>query len=331
MADTFDFDRSSPLNTTGFAWNPEQLLEEFADAGIVEVPIINIDNLTELNIFFQSDLSAGDETALNNVITGHVPRDFGIVIEGATGAAGQLPDRVALASAELNWFNNEGTIFKSHTVQDVIEEISSLTWLQTIAETNPEILISAPTIGGPVGETGGTGVQGDEGAQGNTGPDGDVGPAGDTGASGATGSDGLLGSTGSTGATGDSGLGDYEYAERNTELTTTSTTYIEYLKLTTSSLAAGDYRIGWFFCWAGEVSSRNVYVQIELDDTTTIDEVSQEPQEPTAEGSIVSSGFKKVTLGAGVHTFDMDLHREAGNPSKNVSLFVGRLELMRIL
>jgi hypothetical protein len=101
--------------------------------------------------------------------------------------------------------------------------------------------------------------------------------------------------------------------------------------MTTSDLPAGDYRVGFFFCWGGQLASRDVFVRIELDDTTIIDEVNQEPNEPTAEGSIISSGFKKVTLSAGVHTIDIDLHREPGNPTHDCTIRVGRIEIMRIL
>jgi hypothetical protein len=148
------------------------------------------------------------------------------------------------------------------------------------------------------------------------------------------GSTGSAGNTGAAGATGDAavgGLAGFEYAERTTELTTTSVDYVEYMRMTTSDLPAGDYRVGYFFCWGGQLSSRDVFVRIELDDTTTIDEVNQEPSQPTADGSIISSGFKKVTLSAGVHTIDMDLHREAGNPIHDCTLRIGRIEIMRIL
>ena len=334
MADTFDFDRPSPVNTTGFAWNPEQLLEEFAAAGIVEIPIINIDNLTELNIFFTVDLSAGDETALNNVITAHVPRDFGIVIEGATGAAADLPGGgVALASAELNWFNNENTIFESNTVQDVIEEISSLTWLQTLQEDDPDVLVNSPVIGG--GVAGATGEQGGQGPQGNTGVDGDVGGTGNTGAVGATGSDGLLGSTGAAGpagATGEAavgGLAGYEYHEDLTEKSTTSNSYVTYTTMTTSSLDAGDYRIGWVYDWKGSNSNRDFLACIEVDDV----EISCHREEPSQGSEAesqrhVNSGFRKITLTSGVHTIKLRYARESSPASSTI--YEAHLELMRV-
>jgi hypothetical protein len=339
MATAFQYNSTTPTNSQGLAFNVEQLRDEIlADVGITtELGQIVGQGTEDIEVRFIAALSGAEETALNAVVAAHIPTDFGIIVEGLTGEEGS--GDVALASAELNWFDNENTIFESHTVQDVIEEISSLTWLSNV---NPTVLLGAPILGDPgaIGLTGEQGEQGDQGTQGNTGLDGDDGPAGNTGVGGATGSDGLLGATGSAGNTGVAGatgeaavggLAGYEYAERTTELTTTSTTYVEYLKLTTSSLPAGDYRVGWFFCWAGEVSSRNVYVRLELDDTTQIDAVSQEPQQPTAEGSIVSSGFRKITLDAGVHTLDIDMHREPGQPSKSASLFAGRIELMRIL
>ncbi len=332
MATAFPYNSTTPVNNQDFSFNIEQLRDEIlADAGITtELGQIVGSGTEDIEVRFIASISGAEETALNAVVASHIPRDFGIIVEGLTGEAS---GNVALASAELNWFDNSGTIFQSHTVQDVIEEISNLSWLNLV---DGDILANAPILGA-IGDLGITGETGAQGPQGNTGSDGDDGPAGNTGASGATGSDGLVGSTGSAGntgsagATGEAGLTDYEYAERTTELTTTSETYIEYMRMTTSDLPAGDYRIAYFFCWAGQLSSRDVFVKIELDDTTVIDAVNQEPSQPTAEGSIISSGFKKVTLSAGVHTIDIDFHREAGNPVHDCTLRIGRLEIMRIL
>ena len=284
MATAFPYNSTSPVNNQGFAFNIEQLRDEvLADAGITTElgQIVGI-GLEDIEVRFIAALSGAEETALNAVVAAHIPRDFGIIVEGLTGEAS---GDVALSSAELNWFDNENTIFESHTVQDVIEEISSLSWLSLV---DLDVLANAPVLGS-IGELGTTGVTGEQGAQGNTGPAGDAGPSGNTGVGGATGSDGLLGATGSAGntgsagATGDSGLTDYEYSEKNIELTTTSITYVEYMKFTTSFLPAGDYRIGYFFCWGGQLSSRDVYVRLQLDDTI-FDEVKQEPGHPTSDG-----------------------------------------------
>lgn len=333
MSVSLQFNRSSPTNSQGFSFNIEQLREEIEENGIsVELEKITGIGLDTIVIQFAAALAPADDAALNGILGSHIPRDFGILVEGLTGEAS---GNVALASAELNWFDNTNTIFESHTVQDVIEEISSLAWLDLV---DLDVLANAPILGN-VGDLGETGATGEQGTQGNTGPAGDAGAAGNTGAGGATGSDGLVGSTGSAGNTGSAGatgeaavggLAGYEYHTDLVERSTTSNDYIEYTTMTTSSLEAGDYRIGWFYLWAVSHSNRDFHGRVLLDGSDVLLHHKEEP----SQGSEAETqrhglcGFVKRTLGAGVHTIKLEYKRGASPASSTI--YEAHFELMKV-
>lgn len=91
---------------------------------------------------------------------------------------------------------------------------------------------------------------------------------------------------------------------------TTSTTYIEKLKLTTPSIPAGDYMIQWSYQISTDKSSISVGARVHLDDTTLVMETNR--QMPTLDDYDPQAGFAKVTLSAAVHTFDLDFKTESG-------------------
>ena len=355
MATAFPYNSTTPINSQGFAFNIEQLREEIlADAGITtELGQIVGVGLEDIEVRFIASVSGAEETALNAVVAAHVPHDFGIIVEGLTGEAS---GNVALASAELNWFNNENTIFESHTVQDVIEEISSLSWLQNV---DLGILQAAPVLGNP-GDLGETGVTGEQGAQGNTGPAGDAGPAGNTGVGGATGSDGLVGVTGSAGPSGNTGVAgvagatgedgfvgsdgalgvtgatgvagatgsgaapDY-FVETSTK-TTNKQSWKQYTVWNTPSLVAGDYRFSWHFSYRIEGDEASD-VRIRDDDSTTLVNIRvDKPNDEALEQHV--SGFDFITLSAGSHTIDMD--RRIDGDDSDIKIYSARFELVKV-
>ncbi len=353
MATAFPYNSTTPVNSQGFAFNVEQLREEIlADAGITtELGQIVGSGTEDIEVQFIAALSGAEETALNAVVAAHVPSDYGIIVEGLTGEEGS--GNVALASAELNWFNNENTIFESHTVQDVIEEISSLSWLQNV---DLGVLEAAPILGNP-GELGTTGETGAQGPQGNTGPIGDAGPSGNTGVSGATGSDGLVGSTGSAGNTGvagatgedgfvgsDGALGATgpagatgeggstgagaapDYFVESTNKTTNKQTWKQYTNWATPSLVGGTYRFAWHLSYRIEGDEASD-IRIRDDDTTTLVNIRvDKPNDLSLEQHI--SGFDFVTLSAGSHTIDMD--RRIDGDDSTIKIFSARFELVKV-
>lgn len=211
-----------------------------------------------------------------------------------------------------------------HLVADQVVGVPSECQLQAnsalAGPAGPDGPQGDPGPQGPAGTDGADGPAGPAGADGPAGPagaDGADGPAGPAGADGADGADGPAGPAGADGADGAVGpqgpqgdpgpLAAYEHAADDTVSTTNSATYVEKLKLTTSSLAAGDYRIG-FSLELGNNNKRRSDFRVEVDDATTIAEAGS-PQTRNNNDYVAYSGFAVVTLTAGTHTVDVDFKR----------------------
>lgn len=79
----------------------------------------------------------------------------------------------------------------------------------------------------------------------------------------------------------------------------------EKLKLTTPSLPAGDYLIGWSMELANSNKDKCTMARVHLDDTTVLGEQCK-PKTQSNNEYVGWSGFKVVTLTAAVHTIDID-------------------------
>jgi hypothetical protein len=91
-------------------------------------------------------------------------------------------------------------------------------------------------------------------------------------------------------------------------------TYQQKLRMTTASLAAGDYRIGYSAEIASSHQNVPTEVKVEIDDTTIIAE-AMSPRTSVADQYVMVSGFAVQTLTAGVHTIDVD-YRSTGVTAK---------------
>jgi len=174
------------------------------------------------------------------------------------------------------------------------------------------------------------------GAQGNTGPQGPIGPTGPQGGPGNP-NPALVGNFPITVVSGSNvltlnsvGVGGSEFIRSDGESTTTSTFPVQKVRLTTSSLSAGTYRIGWSFEYGRDGSlfgSTAFNGRVQLDDT--IDLASYSPlHNGAAAGNFYSaSGFDYRTLTAGVHTVDIDFWGSTtGNTSR---IRNARIEILR--
>jgi len=117
---------------------------------------------------------------------------------------------------------------------------------------------------------------------------------------------------------------EYQYSESEAESTTTSTSYVEKLKLTTTSLPAGEYLIGWFFEMGQTSVSDTCDVKVELDDTTILANSLIEPKDAT--NWYGQSGFKKETL-SGIHDVDIDFRQINGSTAQ---IRRARIELIKV-
>jgi hypothetical protein len=107
------------------------------------------------------------------------------------------------------------------------------------------------------------------------------------------------------------------------ESTTTSATFQQKLRLTTTDLVSGEYRIGWYF----EVAQTNIQDAVEsrvrLNDVTEICGTIKEPKDTT--DWIPISGFYHTAL-SGQNTIDIDYREQRGNTAK---IRRARLEIWR--
>ncbi len=116
----------------------------------------------------------------------------------------------------------------------------------------------------------------------------------------------------------------FQYAESDIESSTTSATYQQKLKLTTPSLASGNYIVQW----AAEVrtTDQDMLIRCQLDDTTLINEHkhSTGTNGPDGTSTYFTSvgGFKRVALN-GIHNVDIDYHNDGGGTA-----FIKRVRIM---
>jgi hypothetical protein len=190
---------------------------------------------------------------------------------------------------------------------------------------------SAPTgDAGPQGPTGTTGATGPQGPTGDTGPQGPAGqgiPTGGTATQYLRKIDSSDYNTEWASAPVSVFGSDYNYVEDLTESLTTSTIYVQRLRLTTGTLPAGDYHIQWSGTQCSDKITAKIGLRIELDDTTILSEIYRHMAAASEEYNF--SGFAKVTLTNATHTIDMDHKTESGN-GVGSRLFEARICLWRI-
>lgn len=117
---------------------------------------------------------------------------------------------------------------------------------------------------------------------------------------------------------------EYDYVEDLTESSTTSATFQQKLRMTTSNLPVGTYRIGFYLeTWQSNAADA-VEWQVELNDTTVIATAIQEPDDLT--DSFSYGGFSNESL-SGVNTIDIDYRQQRGSTAY---IRRTRLELWRV-
>ena len=108
---------------------------------------------------------------------------------------------------------------------------------------------------------------------------------------------------------------------------TTSTSPLQILRLSTpSNMIAGTFKISWYFEWSRSNNTADFRSQIQIDDTTTVMNHSQELQDPGTDQMLNNSGFYIGSLTSGIHNIDLDYWAE------NATSYIrrARLEIYRI-
>ena len=113
------------------------------------------------------------------------------------------------------------------------------------------------------------------------------------------------------------------------ESTTSNTAFTNKMSLSTASIPAGTYRVGWYYNWAYSVNTSNFLARVQIDDTTTIHEQTEQPTVSGNSQENVSSGFGYVTFSTNA-THTIDLEFAASNGAHTSYIKNSRLEFWRV-
>lgn len=119
---------------------------------------------------------------------------------------------------------------------------------------------------------------------------------------------------------------NFQQVEKTAYEGNTTTSFAQYLRLTTASLPAGTYRIGWRYCWSHDSASNDFIGRVQLDDTTELMDPRhlQEPNDNLGTGNGGTdqrhylSSFRHVVLTSGVHTVDIDYTTNSGGDESSI-------------
>lgn len=89
----------------------------------------------------------------------------------------------------------------------------------------------------------------------------------------------------------------YEIADEN-ESTTTSSNFQQKIRLNADNLTGGKYRLGWYYEWGYEDTRNDYEGRIQINDTTTVMEHREEPQDTGTDQYHTSGGFVNLDLSA---------------------------------
>lgn len=112
------------------------------------------------------------------------------------------------------------------------------------------------------------------------------------------------------------------------ESSTSSTAFVQKVSITTPSIPAGRYRVGWHYEWNYASAANDALVQVQVDDTTTLMEMIQEPADAGTDQWNNKSGFGYVDLTEATHFIDLDYR--AGNALYSIAIRRARLEFWRV-
>lgn len=99
---------------------------------------------------------------------------------------------------------------------------------------------------------------------------------------------------------------NYHFAKDASESSTTSTTYLQKLRLTTSSVPAGTYHIAYAWTWKYSLITADFKARCRVDSNTIVDEIIITPSSVAVNQQNIVSSFDNIVLGAGTHTVDID-------------------------
>lgn len=127
---------------------------------------------------------------------------------------------------------------------------------------------------------------------------------------------------------------NFHRASKTSSQSTTSSSYVNYLTLTTSNVPAGTYRIGWSSVFRQSSTSRDYSARVHVDNSINIidpnngGEIQVEPKDSGSDQRIPAAGFGYVTFAtSGSHTIDYDFREQSGSTAYTYS---AHLEFWRV-
>jgi len=121
---------------------------------------------------------------------------------------------------------------------------------------------------------------------------------------------------------------NYAYITSDSLDTTNSTTYQVKATLSTGSIPAGTYRVGWHYNWYYTSTSRRFDVRVRLNDTTDIGEHLEEPSDSATNQRRSPGGFANITVGASTNSITLEYR--SSNGSDTAGIANARLEFWRV-
>ena len=105
-----------------------------------------------------------------------------------------------------------------------------------------------------------------------------------------------------------------EYVEDDGSTFESGAAFIQALRLTTSNLPAGDYHISWYYEVKNSTHNGITRSRVQLNDSAVETDLSFTDTVIAGNVTIEQalSGFKRVTLDAGVHNIDIDMYPLTG-------------------
>lgn len=118
----------------------------------------------------------------------------------------------------------------------------------------------------------------------------------------------------------------YQYIESEGESSNATASFVNKATMTTPSIPAGDYRIGWSYGWRNNNTGGNFLGRVQVDDVTDVMTHTSRPINSSADQIYRCAGFRELTLTAAAHTIDLDFAASSGTST----IEQARLEIWRV-
>jgi len=122
----------------------------------------------------------------------------------------------------------------------------------------------------------------------------------------------------------------FNEASSEADSSTTSTAWTQKVRLTTASLPAGKYRIGWSYNLRGSSTSYSPKSQVQINDTSTIHNYLYEPKDASLNEEDAIGGFYYYDVSTGGTTLNIDLDFSTENGAATTTIRRARLEFWRV-